>query len=88
MTLKEKVVGIKCRENSKIKSSQEFKVCVRYNFVSLLNKSTFETRKNVFLHHFKSSFRFRENQILEFYIFNFHNEIKCLNVKQEIHFTD
>ena len=37
---------------------------------------------------YKSSFRSRENQILEFYIFKFHDVIKCLNIKQEIHFTE
>ena len=31
-----------------------------------LKESTCEARKNVFLFHFKSSFRSRENQILEF----------------------
>ena len=51
----------------------------------ILNKSTFQTRKNV---HFKSSFHSRENQNLEFYIFKFHYVIKCLSIKQEIHFTE
>ena len=31
-----------------------------------LKESTCETKKNVFLFHFKSSFHSRENQILEF----------------------
>ena len=31
-----------------------------------LKVSTFETRKNVFLFRFKSSFRSQENQVLEF----------------------
>ena len=52
-----------------------------------INKSTCQTGKNVFFFHFKSSFRSRENQILEFYIFKFHDVIKCLSIKQEIHFT-
>ena len=68
-----------------------FKGCVCYICASLfflsLNKSTFQTRKN-FLFHFKSSFRSCENQILEFYIFKFHGIIKCLSIKQEIHFTE
>ena len=53
-----------------------------------LNKSICQTRKNVFLFHFKSSFRSQENEILEFYIFKFHDVIKCLSIKQEIHFTE
>ena len=64
------------------------KGCVRYIFASLflsLNESTFQNKKKSFLFHFKSSFRSQENQILEFYIFKFHDVIKCLSVKQEIH---
>ena len=53
-----------------------------------LNKSIFQIRKNVFLFHFKSSFRSRENQILQSYIFKFRDVIKCLNIKKEIHFTE
>ena len=41
-----------------------------------------------FLFHFKSSFHSRENQILEFCIFKFHDVIKCLSTKEEIHFTE
>ena len=41
-----------------------------------------------FLFHFKSSFRSRENQILEFYIFKFHDVIKCLSIKQEMYFNE
>ena len=37
--------------------------------------------------HFKHFFCSRKNQILEFYIFKFHDVIKCLSIKQEIHFT-
>ena len=54
----------------------------------VLNRSTCQTRKNVSLFHFKNSFIFRENQILEFYIFKFHDINKCLSIKQEIHFTE
>ena len=43
-------------------------------------------KKNLF--HFKSSFRFQENQILEFQILKFRDIIKCLSIKQEIHFTE
>ena len=53
-----------------------------------LNESTYQTRKNVFLIRFKSSFRSGENQILEFYIFKFHDVSKCLSIKREIHFTE
>ena len=52
-----------------------------------LNESTCQTRENVFFR-FKSSVCSRENQILEFYIFKFHDVIKCLSIKQEIHFTE
>ena len=45
-----------------------------------LNKSTCQTSKN-----FKSSFRSRENQILEFCIFKFYDVIKCLSIKQTFH---
>ena len=44
--------------------------------------------KRCFLFHFKSSFRSQENQILEFCILKFHDVIKCLSIKQEIHFTE
>ena len=57
------------------------------SFLSV-NESTYQTRKSVFLFHFKSSFCSPENQVLEFYIFKFHDVIKCLSIKQEIHFTE
>ena len=47
----------------------------------ILKESTWETRKNIFLFHFKSSFCSQENQILEFQIFKFHDVIKCLSIK-------
>ena len=53
-----------------------------------LNESTCQTRKNLFLFHFKSSFHSTENQILEFQIFKFHDVIKSLSIKQEIYFTE
>ena len=65
--------------------------CVRYIFTSLFFKSKLEHLSNwerCFLFHFKSSFRSQENQILEFYILNFHDIIKCLSIKQEIHFAE
>ena len=68
-----------------------FKGCVRYIFASLFFKSKLEHLPNwerCFLFHFKSSFRSQENQILEFYIFKFHDVIKCLSMKQEIHFPE
>ena len=64
---------------------------VRYIFASLFFKSKVEHLGNkeiCFLFHFKSSFCSRENQVLEFQIFKFHDVIKCLSIKQEIHFTE
>ena len=64
-----------------------FKSCVRYIFASLFFKSRQKHLSNYekcFLFNFKSSFRSRENQILEFPIFRFHDVIKCLSIKQEI----
>ena len=63
-----------------------FKGCVRYIFASLFFKSKrkqLSNQKKCFLFHLKSSFHSRENQILEFQIFRFHNVIKCLSMKQE-----
>ena len=68
-----------------------FKGCVRYIFANLFFKSKREHLWNLekcFLFHFKSSFRYRENQILVFWIFKFRNVIKCLSIKQEIQFTE
>ena len=45
-------------------------------------------KRNVFLFHLKSSFHSRENQISEFWMFRFHDVIKCLRIKQEIHLTE
>ena len=67
------------------------KGCVRYIFASLFFKSKLghlSNREGCFLFQFKSSFRSQENQILEFYILKFHDVIKCLIIKQEIHFTE
>ena len=67
------------------------KGCFHYIFASLFfmaKKSTFETRKNVFLFHFESSFRSRDNQILIFQIFKYYDVIKCLRMKHETHFTE
>ena len=47
-----------------------------------LKESTFETEK-CFLFHFEGSFRSQENQILEFQVFNFHDVIKCVSIKEE-----
>ena len=66
------------------------KVCVRYIFASLFFKSKIEhlwNLKKCYLFSFESSFRSRENQILEFKIFKFHDVIKCLIIKQ-IYFTE
>ena len=48
-----------------------------------LKGSIFETRKNVFVFHFKSSFRSWDNQILIFQIFKCHDIIKCLSIKRK-----
>ena len=45
-------------------------------------------KEKYFLFHFKSSFRSRENQILEFKIFKFYDVIKCPSIKQGIHLTE
>ena len=68
-----------------------FKGCVYYIFASLFFKSKLEHLSNCercFLFLFKSSFHSQENQILEFYILKFDDIIKCLSIKQEIHFTE
>ena len=74
-----------------MKAFKVLNVCVHYIFANLffgLNQSTCQIKKNVFLFHLETSFRSWENQILEFYIFKFHGVIKCLSIKQEIHFTE
>ena len=60
------------------------KGCICYIFVSLLFKSKGEhlgNKEKCFLFHPKSSFRSRQNQILEFKIFKFLDVIKCLSIK-------
>ena len=69
-------------EKIKVVSTTFLLVC----FLSL-KESTCEIRTNVFLFNFKSSFRSQENQILDFWILKFYDVIKCLIIKQEIHFT-
>ena len=61
-----------------------------YIFANLFFKSKREYLSNYKkkLFYFKCSFLSRENHILEFYILKFHNVIKCLSIKQEIHFTE
>ena len=54
----------------------------------ILKDSTCETRKNVFLFHFKSSFRSWDNQILTFQIFKYYDVIKCPSMKHQTHFTE
>ena len=68
-----------------------FNVCVCYISASLYFKSKREylsKQQQCFPFHFKTSFRSRENQILEFYVFKFHDVIKCLSIKQEINFMN
>ena len=65
------------------------KGCVHYIFANLFFKSkrdTCQTRKNVF--YFTSKPLFVLKKILEFYVLKFHDVIKCLSIKQEIHFTE
>ena len=71
------------RKSLKVVSATFLRVCYLN-----LNDSTCQIRKNIFLFHSKSSFCSQENQILELYIFKFHDVIKCLSVKQEIHFIE
>ena len=52
------------------------------------NEKNLSNQKKAFLFHFKSSFCFWGNEILEFYIFKFYNVIKCLNMKREINFAE
>ena len=69
---------------------QKLKDCVCYTFASLFFKTKKEhlwNREKCILFHLKNSFRFWDNQSLEFRIFNFHNIITCQSRKQEIHFT-
>ena len=68
-----------------------FKGCVCYIFASLflgLNESTCQMKKIIFYFTSKPLFVPEKNQILEFYIFKFHDVIKPLSIKQEIHFTE
>ena len=52
--------------------------CVHYIFARFFFRSK---REQIF-------FCSQENQVLEIYIFRFHDVIKCLGIKQEIHFTE
>ena len=61
---------------------------VSATFLLVFFKSKLEHWERCFLFHFKSSFRSQENQILEFYILKIHGVIKCLSIKEEIHFTE
>ena len=53
---------------------------------SSLKESTCETRKSIF--YFTSNALFVLEKVLVFWIFKFHDVIKCLSIKQEIHFTE
>ena len=67
------------------------KGCVRFILASLflgLNKSTCQIKENVSYFTLKPLFILEKNQILEFYNFKFHIVIKCLSIRQEIHFTE
>ena len=45
-------------------------------------------QRKIFFISIQKLFLSREDQILEFQIFKFYDVIKCLSVKQEIHFTE
>ena len=67
------------------------KGCVHHIFAKLFFKSKREhlgNKEKCFLFYFKSFFCSRENQLLEFKIFKFHDVIKSLSIKQGIHFTE
>ena len=51
-----------------------------------LNDSTCQTRKNVF--YFTSKALFVLENILEFYVFKFHDVTECLSIKEEVYFTE
>ena len=59
-------------------------VSATFLLVSLLsvNESTYQTRKSVFYFTSKALF------VLEKIKFKFHDVIKCLSIKEEIHFTE
>ena len=64
------------------------KDCVHFIFGGLFfnpKKEYLWTVTKCFLFHFKSSFRSWENHILISQIFKFHDVIKCLSMKQEMH---
>ena len=46
-----------------------------------LKESTCETRKNIFLFHFQSSFSFCDSQVLTFQVFKWHDVIKFQSMK-------
>ena len=62
-------------------------LCFYKNEIKITNKKK-DHLSNTFLFQFKSSFCSQENEVLEFYILKFHNVIKCLSTKQEVHFTE
>ena len=67
-----------------------FKGCVHCICASLflsLNESTCQTRKNV-LYFTSKALHSCENQILEFYVFEFHDVDKYLSIKQDTDFTE
>ena len=60
------------------------------HFASLFCMSKGEhlwNKEKCFLFHFESSFRSWDNQILNFQIFKYHDVIKYLSMKHEIHFV-
>ena len=53
-----------------------------------LKKSIFESKKNVFLFSFKSSFCSGKIQVLEFWKLKFYDVMKYMSMKKEMRFTD
>ena len=52
-----------------------------------LKESTSETTKNAFYFTSKALFALEKIKFYNFIIFKFHDVIKCLSIKQEMHFT-
>ena len=76
-----KVVYLRPATILKVVLSTFFLVCT-----VTLKMSTLKSEKNAFYFTPKSSLLTRENQ--EFQILKFHDVIKCLSIKQEIHLTE
>ena len=74
---------LEINDDLKVVSATFLLVC----FLSL-KESFCETRKNIFYFTSKALFALEKIKSLEFKISKFHDVIKCLRIKQEIHFTE